>query len=76
VVKVQQQVRVTVLEVDLERNRIGLSMRSGQKPAPARPTGKPPSGPRPKTKGGKSAARSKQPFHNPMADALAKLQRS
>ena len=75
VVKVQQQVRVTVLEVDLERNRISLSMRSGQKPA-AKPAIKASAGPRSKTKGGKSADRSKQPFHNPLADALAKLKRS
>ena len=74
-VKVQQQVRVTVLEVDLERNRISLSMRSGQKPA-AKPAIKASAGPRSKTKGGKSADRSKQPFHNPLADALAKLKRS
>jgi protein Tex len=76
VVKVQQQVRVTVLEVDLERNRIGLSMRSGRKPSAAGPATKPPSGPRPKSRGGKPAARSKKPFNNPMADALARLQRS
>jgi uncharacterized protein len=34
VVKVQQKVNVTVLEVDLERKRISLSMRSDAAPAP------------------------------------------
>jgi protein Tex len=34
VVKVQQQVRVTVLEVDLERNRISLSMRTDPQAGP------------------------------------------
>jgi uncharacterized protein len=76
VVKVQQQVRVTVLEVDLERKRISLSMRGGRKSAAAKSTARPPVGSRPKTRGGKTGDRSKQPFHNPMADALAKLQRS
>jgi uncharacterized protein len=32
VVKVQQQVKVTVLEVDLERKRISLSMKSQSTP--------------------------------------------
>jgi protein Tex len=35
VVKVQQKVMVTVLEVDIDRKRISLSMRSGAKPAAA-----------------------------------------
>jgi uncharacterized protein len=75
VVKVQQQVRVTVLEVDLERKRIGLSMRSSGKQNPTTPKSRPAAGPRPKTKGGKPGTRAKQPFNNPMADALARLQR-
>jgi protein Tex len=37
VVKVQQKVMVTVLEVDIERKRISLSMRSGAKPAASAP---------------------------------------
>ncbi len=36
VVKVQQHVMVTVTEIDERRNRIGLSMKSDDKPAPAR----------------------------------------
>ena len=76
VVKVQQQVRVTVLEVDLERKRISLSMRGARKPATAAPPNRPKPGPRSKTQAGKPGARSKQPFNNPMADALARLQRS
>jgi protein Tex len=82
VVKVQQKVTVTVLEVDRERKRIGLSMRTGprekqersekqpakNRPAPKRPAGKPQ-----KPQAGLSA---KQPFHNPLADALAQLNRT
>jgi uncharacterized protein len=75
VVKVQQQVRVTVLEVDLERKRIGLSMRGVRKPAAAKSTAKTPAGSRPKIKGKKSDPH-KRPFHNPMVDGLAKLRRS
>ncbi len=77
VVKVNQQVTVTVLKTDPERKRISLSMRQG-KPAEAkskaasgprtsavsRPTGKKSSQPKP---------RKPQPFNNPMAEALSKL---
>ena len=76
VVKVQQKVRVTVLEVDLERKRIGLSMRTGKRQASDKPVSKKPARPQPKSKGPKPTSGAKQPFHNPMADALAKLQRS
>ncbi|MBN1669404.1 MAG: serine/threonine protein kinase [Kiritimatiellae bacterium] len=46
VVRVQQKVKVTVLEIDLERNRISLSMRAGGRrepdpPAPRRPDPEP-----------------------------------
>lgn len=44
VVKVQQRVKVTVMEVDLARKRISLSMKSdpfGKQPAPAKAKGKP-----------------------------------
>ena len=65
IVKVQQQVMVTVLAVDLDRNRISLSMKgaSGKqvstKPAPARKkTVKP------------SAERKPTPFNNPFAELL------
>ena len=79
VVKVQQKVTVTVLEVDLDRKRISLSMRSGR-PADAsqkgssrksKPPGKPKQGDRPQNR--KLRPASKQPFHNPLAEALGKL---
>jgi uncharacterized protein len=77
VVKVQQKVRVTVLEVDLARKRISLSMRSIQKQSATQKASEPSPGPRPlKPKGGKPDHRVKHPFHNPLADALAKLNRS
>jgi uncharacterized protein len=49
VVKVHQRVMVTVMEVDLERKRIGLSMRSNPEQAPRRDAAQPGSrtGPRP-----------------------------
>ena len=67
VVKVQQKVQVRVLEVDLERNRISLSMRrlpGDKKPETRRK-------PKSKTIHRQSAPR-KKPFHNPFADALKK----
>ena len=76
VVKVQQKVRVTVLEVDPDRKRISLSMRSGQKSTPKKAGVGKPAKPQAKSRGGNSQTRGKQPFHNPLADALAKLQRS
>lgn len=81
VVKVQQKVTVTVLEVDRERNRIGLSMRTGPREKPER--GEKPSAaataPQ-KRRAGKNKkpqpkAAEKQPFHNPLAEALARLNR-
>jgi uncharacterized protein len=83
VVKVQQRVTVTVLEVDLERSRISLSMKStpegppsGQRPADARSKEK-----RPKGSGGPRHQRGPRPsrpqkrnepapFNNPFADLL------
>ena len=53
VVKVQQKVMVTVIEVDLPRKRIGLSMRSTPEPGSHQlDTAKPqrPEGPRPAVK--------------------------
>ena len=77
VVAVQQKVTVTVMEVDLPRKRISLSMRSqpGSKPQPKaqprRPRRTHPPGHRNKTKTapGPAAAR---PFNNPFADAFRK----
>ncbi|MBR9981459.1 MAG: RNA-binding transcriptional accessory protein [Desulfatitalea sp.] len=83
VVKVQQKVLVTVLEVDSERKRISLSMRSGARPDATaaaatrkdRPTDK--SGPPSKKPGGRGKPQKpgkpeKQPFNNPFA-ALGQL---
>jgi len=68
VVRVQQKVAVTVVEVDLERNRISLSMKT----TPGRSTPNPKSSqkakkpkPQPKSNQGK-----KTPFNNPFADLL------
>jgi len=75
VVKVQQKVMVTVLEVDPDRKRIGLSMRSSVKPGPAAKKKSPPPAKKekkpPKAKSSKPA--DKQPFHNPLAEALGRL---
>jgi len=71
VVKTQQQVTVTVLEVDLERKRISLSMKRGP--------GKPAKGVKeePKLEGKSKVKGTKQrkgpePFNNPFADAFRK----
>ena len=80
VVKVQQKVNVTVLEVDLARKRISLSMRSGAKPDRAaqnssktQPT---PKAPKPeKPNGSKPPSQARRPFHNPLAEALSQLKR-
>lgn len=77
VVKVQQKVMVTVLEVDLKRKRIGLSMRSGRtdrtsgKAAKMRKTVQP----KPQNQRQRPKPNGKQPFHNPLAEALSKLNR-
>ena len=68
IVHVQQKVAVTVLDVDLERNRISLSL----KRSPGKPAGKAKStATRPKPKvPPKSVKPNKRPFHNPFADIL------
>jgi uncharacterized protein len=77
VVKVQQKVTVTVLEVDLTRKRIRLSMRNSPKPAPTGATAptalkaQAPTNP----KGKKPTPQARQPFHNPLAEALGKLKK-
>jgi uncharacterized protein len=72
VVRVQQQVEVTVLEVDQERNRISLSMKSvpGRQPPKAKPSA---STKRPKVPP-KNNKRKNTPFNNPFADLLNKSQ--
>jgi uncharacterized protein len=68
VVKVRQKVTVTVMDVDLERNRIALSMKS----APGTPQKK--SEPAPRTKKPAAVRRKNEkkntPFHNPFAELL------
>lgn len=80
IVKVQQEIVVTVLEVDLERNRISLSMKGAVDKAEAvqkkkQPRNRKPKSPRPAQK--KSAQppprkvkKEKVPFNNPFADLL------
>ncbi len=70
VVKVHQKVQVTVLAVDRDRRRIGLSMRSqpGKKRPPrggerSRPRGR-------KQSPGETGKNTRRPFNNPFADLL------
>ncbi len=85
VVKVHQKVKVTVMEVDLERQRISLSMKTGrpsvsqrEKPAAgnARPA-KPSQVFKPKghrnSQGRKPKSRINKPFNNPFADLIDKI---
>jgi uncharacterized protein len=69
VVKVQQKVKVRVLNVDRERRRIGLSLRAtpGDKRAPQ---SRPRSGTQ--NRGKKTSAARPRPFNNPFADLLDK----
>ena len=79
VVKVQQQVTVTVLEKDLDRKRISLSLLDGKKKkAPGNTPKKKQSAAskgRPAPGRKKANPRQPKPFNNPMADALAKLRK-
>jgi uncharacterized protein len=77
VVKVHQKVNVTVLNIDLDRKRIGLSMKSNEKPAPSknRSSRKPAKRnsaavDRKKESGNKTGNR-KKPFNNPFADLFS-----
>jgi uncharacterized protein len=77
IVKVQQKVTVSVLEVDLARNRISLSMKSQ---AEKSGTGVENPGlkkgqnrkPKPKNKNKKNLSSKNAPFNNPLAEALIK----
>ena len=75
VVSVQQRVSVTVLAVDLERNRIALSMKTA--PAQVKVFSEDKKPRRPKRENRKPTAEKKQnrPFHNPFADALGRKRR-
>jgi uncharacterized protein len=71
VVKAQQQVTVTVLEVDLERRRISLSMKTNPDKSTRGVKGEPKSERKSKVKRTKQG-RASDPFNNPFADALKK----
>jgi uncharacterized protein len=71
VVKAQQQVTVTVLQVDLERKRISLSMRKNPDNSAEKTKGEP----RRERKGRAQETKKRkgtEPFNNPFADALKK----
>ena len=75
VVKVNQKVRVTVLDVDIQRSRISLSMKSrpGEKVKPKAQKPKKQKKPQKPQRPEKKPQRSeKKPFHNPFADAFNK----
>jgi len=71
VVKVQQQVTVTVLQVDLERKRISLSMREKPDRSAKKAKGEPGRERKGRVKGTKQG-KGPRPFNNPFADALKK----
>jgi uncharacterized protein len=68
IVKVQQKVEVAVMKVDLERNRISLSMKKvpGKSPQKVKAT---PKSKNPKTRNA-NIRKKKTPFNNPFADLL------
>ncbi|MDD2390687.1 MAG: Tex family protein [Desulfobacterales bacterium] len=75
IVKVNQKVTVTVLEVDLERNRISLSMKTTpeqKKPAKAKPVSSPPKKKSDKHGSGSEKNGGHSPFNNPFADIFKK----
>lgn len=88
VVKVSQRVEVTVLAVDLERNRISLSMKSKPDLTVGRGEGQKGSGPKagadtrrqkspgtPRPGKSKPAKEEPKPFNNPFANALNKFKK-
>ena len=68
IVRVQQKVEVTVMDVDLARNRISLSMKTfpGKKNQKKRPEAKPAKRPSP----ARNRKKKSEPFNNPFADLL------
>jgi uncharacterized protein len=75
IVKVQQKVTVTVLEVDLDRNRISLSMKSQAEKSGTgveNPGLKKAKNRKPKNKDKKNSSSGNAPFNNPLAEALIK----
>lgn len=75
VVAVQQRVSVTVLEVDLERNRIALSMKTAPARAKVSSKDKNPSRPKPEKRKPAAEKQPHRPFHNPFAEALGRKRR-
>ncbi len=74
VVRVHQKVRVTVLDIDLERKRISLSMKSA--PRDGRPQTRERgdrSGSRSPQASARPQRRQKRPFNNPFAELMDKL---
>ena len=71
IVKAQQQVTVTVLEVDLERKRISLSMKTNPARSAKGVKGEPKRESKSKVKGTKQG-KGPGPFNNPFADAFKK----
>jgi len=75
IVKVQQKVTVRVLEVDLDRNRISLSMKSQAEKSGTgveNPGLKKAKNRKPKNKDKKNLSSGNAPFNNPLAEALIK----
>jgi len=74
VVKVNQKVQVTVLDVDLDRKRISLSMKSAPDTASASQLHRPAPDRRPRVNKGllKPAREKRVPFNNPFADMFHK----
>ncbi len=74
VVKVQQKVKVTVLEVDIERKRISLSMKNQAVPASPSTSDRRKPGPKSKKTSNFKQRQSndKKPFNNPFADLFGK----
>jgi len=68
VVRVQQKVTVTVMDVDLERNRISLSMKTI--PGRLTPKTRPPAKTKTLKPAPKSQKQAPKPFNNPFADLL------
>jgi uncharacterized protein len=74
VVKVHQKVSVTILEVDMERERVSLSMKTGLAPT-GQATPKPEKAPPPATRTQRAkapAAKQKTAFNNPFENAFKK----
>jgi uncharacterized protein len=75
VVSVQQRVSVTVLEVDLGRNRIALSMKTGPARVKVSSDDKKPRRPKHRTRQPPAERQQNRPFHNPFVEALERKRR-